>query len=667
MKKILLVSPLSDNESLWVTGEESVEVKNNFPPLGLATLAAMTPKDRFEVQLWDEIVHGPITAETLQQLKPDLVGVTGYKHHLPQCRTVARLARDANIITAIGGPGVSGSPYDYRADFDILFINEAEYIWGQFLDDWDAGAYKSEYRQIDKPDLDESPLPCWDSIADDMCKYAMGVVQTTRGCPFDCEFCDVIYLFGRRMRHKPIPQIIEEVRMQAAFGLTNIFFCDDEFSGDRKYAKALLKEVIELNKEYDGELVFSTQMTIAVATDHEFLSLLAEANFDLVFMGIESPNEEALKGANKRQNLKGDLIENVHMTLAHGMGIRAGMIVGFDDDDQDIFRMHYDFIQESCLTSIAINMLKAPLGTPMWIRMMREGRVLNMAKNKNLGHARTYTNILPKKMTRVELLEGYHWLLKNVYSWSSFAQRVIGFVDLVKNPPPPNAITKAITREEILARVPQTDEARQAIADMMEHTLATKPGLMRKVKILILQHASYYVTICELLPQLENQIRLEKLGEVILESDDRATPPPVEFRPAFDQLFPELYKRSYYSLKDLSNQSQCLTEVFLEFLVRWGADFAGLEEYHFDMMSELVDRSCAKFNDMNPEDFEPCSERSGEVPRYKKLRIADDIYKNVWIELSELQHQAQLQKEAGNLQHSKPAAAAEVVEVINLS
>lgn len=644
MKRILLVSPLSDNESLWVTGEESVEVKNNFPPLGLATLAGMTPKDRFELQIWDEIVHGVLSAEVLEQLKPDLVGVTGYKHHLPRCVVVAELAKDFGAITAIGGPGVSGSPYDYRSHFDVLFINEAEYTWRQFLDDWDSGTFEKEYRQIEKPELSVTPKPCWDSIAQDMNKYAMGVVQTTRGCPFDCEFCDVIYLFGRRMRHKPIPQVIEEVRMQADFGLNNIFFCDDEFSGNRKYAKALLAEVIELNKEYDGELVFSTQMTVAVATDHDFLQLLADANFDLVFMGIESPNLESLKNANKKQNLKGDLITNVHNTLSHGIGIRAGMIVGFDDDQKDIFEMQYKFIQESCLTSVAINMLKAPLGTPMWIRMMREGRVLNMAKNKNLGHARTYTNIMPQKMSRVELLEGYRWLLESVYSWESFSVRVCGFVDLVANPPKPTAVTNAVTIDDVMSRLAHLSEYRSIIEKMLTYTRETKPGLLRKIKIVILQHASYYTTICDLLPQLDKQIQREKLGEVILERDDRATPPPVEFRPAFNTLFPAVFKRVYFSLADVSNLSQCLTDVFLEFLVRWGSEFTGLEDQHFDMLNELADRNCAKLNGVNPELYEALLESGRDLPNFKRLRIADDIYKNVWIELSELQAEAKLIK-----------------------
>ncbi len=638
MKRILLVGPLSDNEALWVTGEESVEVKNNFPPLGLATVAALTPTENFSVQLWDENVHGLLDDQAMAEQKPDLVGVTGYKHHLGRCCAIAKVASRNGSLAAIGGPGVSGSPYDYRDDFDILFINEVENTWGDFLNDWLQGNFNSEYRQIEKPDLAESPIPCWDSIASDMNKYAMGTVQTTRGCPFDCEFCDVIYLFGRRPRHKPLENVLEEVRMQAAFGLKSIFLCDDEFSGNRRYAKALLSELIDLNKELPEPLTFSTQMSIAISRDEEFLQLLADANFDLVFMGIESSNSESLKNANKKQNLKGDMIENIHRVLSYGIGIRAGMIVGFDDDNIDIFEQQYHFIQESCLTSVAINMLKAPLGTPLWIRMMREGRVIDMAKNKDLGHARTYTNILPKRLSRVELLKGYRELSEKVFTWDSFADRVCGYVSLVKNPPAPTADIQVIDAEWILAKMQASPKASTAVNRIVEHTLQHAPGLMGKVKTLILQHASYFDTIVDLLPQLDRQIERETEGDVILAVDSRATPPPVAFRSAFDKVFPEVYRRVYFSISDLDKISHCLTEVFLEFLVRWGQDFTGLESYHYDFLNELADKICAKINNVSPENFKPCIAREGELPNYKRLRLADDIYKNVWIELAELQH-----------------------------
>src|SRR5262249_3788695 len=156
---------------------------------------------------------------------------------LPRCRQVASVLRRRGLKIAVGGPGVSGTPDAYRGSFDILFIGEAENTWPQFLRDWETGEPKTEYRQIEKPDLTASPMPDSRSLAPFAKTYAMGSVQTTRGCPFDCEFCDVIYLFGRRSRHKPIETVLAEVRAMQRLGMQSVFFCDDEFIGDPKYVK----------------------------------------------------------------------------------------------------------------------------------------------------------------------------------------------------------------------------------------------------------------------------------------------------------------------------------------------------------------------------------------------------------------------------------------------
>jgi len=409
MKKILLVSPQSENEALWVTGDESAEVRNNFPPLGLATIAALTPPDRYEVQLWDENVHGLIDENTDVGADYDLVGLTGFNIHLRRCAEVAGVFRARGILTAIGGPGISSSTLAFRDKFDILFINEAEFTWPQFLDDWDAGHHKAEYRQIDKPDLTHSPPPRWTSIEKDLCRYSMGTVQTTRGCPFDCEFCDVIYLFGRRPRHKPIERVLDEIRTLAGYGLTTMFLSDDEFSGDRRYSKALCRELIRLNAAREQPLTFTTQISLSISRDKEFLELLADANFDLVFIGVESVSQESLIGAGKVQNVKGgDIAAQIREILSYGIGIRAGLIVGFDEDELAIFDRQFDFVQESHLTSFGINMLKAPLGTRLWQRLMRERRVIDLSPNRGLlGHPRSYTNIIPKRLGRVELMEAF--------------------------------------------------------------------------------------------------------------------------------------------------------------------------------------------------------------------------------------------------------------------
>lgn len=638
IKNILLVSPWSDNEGLWVTGDETSEVRNNFPPLGLATLAALTPAEGYRVMIWDELVHGMIDNDTDFGCDIDLMGVTGYKTHFRRCREVSEVFRKKGVMTAVGGPGVSGSPHDYRGHFDVLFINEAELTWPRFIKDWEEGRLKGEYRQIEKPGLEESPMPRWDSIAADMKKYAMGTVQTTRGCPFDCEFCDVVFLFGRRPRHKPIDRVLSEVKAMKEYGFRSVFFCDDEFSGDRAYAKELLRELVALNRGLDEPLTYSSQMSIAISNDEELLGLLADANFDLVFMGVESPNDESLRGANKVQNLRGDMVENIHRVLSYGIGIRAGIIVGFDNDRQDIFDRQYSFIQESCLTSIGINMLKAPLGTKLWSRLKREGRVVDMARNKGLGHSRTYTNIIPKNMSRVELLEGYKRLLERVYAWESFAKRVRGYVDLAAERTRKN-LKRLSTEEEAALAAGLRSAAgpgNERLADeLLKYTLENAPQLLKRVRTLFLQHAKYSRTIGALLPQLDRQIEREKAGEITLEPDCRSMPAPESFRKDFDKLLPEVYMHVYGSLNDRTKAAGALTEVFVDFLVRWGQEFEKLEEHHFAYIREISERTCSALNNGSRPDGGAISFEEAQK-EIKRTRLSDDIFKNIWVELSEL-------------------------------
>ena len=639
-RNILLVSPWSDNEGLWVRGDETSEVKNNFPPLGLATIAALTPDDRYRVIIWDELVHGRIDKDTDFGCAIDLAGITGYKTHFRRCREVSEIFRSKGILTAAGGPGVSGSPRDYEGHFDILFINEAELTWPRFIREWEEGRHHAEYRQIEKPGLEESPMPRWDSIASDMKSYAMGTVQTTRGCPFDCEFCDVVFLFGRRPRHKPVERVLSEVTTMRGYGFKSVFFCDDEFSGDRVYAKELLRGLVALNAGFDEPLTFSSQMSIAISNDEELLGLLADANFDLIFVGVESPNDESLKGANKVQNLRGDMVENIHRVLSYGIGIRAGIIVGFDDDAKDIFDRQYSFIQKSCLTSIGVNMLKAPLGTRLWSRLKREGRVVDMALNKGLGHSRSYTNIIPKKMTRVELLEGYRSLLERVYSWESFAQRVCGYIDLsairtakaLKRLSPEKEVALASGMIEVAG-----PEYRAAVDGVVKYALERAPHLLERVRTLVLQHAKYCQTINALLPQIDKQVERENSGGITLEPDRRAIPAPEGFRKAFDELLPGVYSQVSASLKDRSLVPGALTEVFVDFLVRWGQDFVRLEDYHTHYLTELSERTCSALNagagDFTPRPVMPVAEAAVEI---RKTRLSDDIFKNIWVVLSDL-------------------------------
>lgn len=255
--------------------------------------------------------------------------------------------------------------------FDILFIGEAELIWPRFLEEWHSNRYKNEYRQLEKPDMSMSPMPQWDSIKDDVPLYSMGSVQTTRGCPYDCEFCDVVYLNGRIQRHKTIEQVLAEVAALQELGVSTVYFADDNLTGNHVYAKRLLRQLIKMNNDFPEPLRFATQASIDVARDNELLALLADANFYEMLIGIESTNVEALMEIGKLNNLKGNLIDEVHTILSYGISVRGALICGFDSDDLDVFDNHIDFIEKAFLPSVSLHMLNAPIGTRLWRRMRK--------------------------------------------------------------------------------------------------------------------------------------------------------------------------------------------------------------------------------------------------------------------------------------------------------
>jgi len=324
MSRILLVSPRFDSEYIRSAGG-SVDPRrrrNLMVPLHMATVAALTPDD-VEVDIYDESILDEIDVETKFASRYDLIGVTGYIAHLPRARQIASICRQWGVPVVIGGPGVTGSPDTCRGLFDVLLLGEAELTWPRFIREWQRGTHMKEYRQVDRPDLASSPPPRWHSVAPYMDRYLMGGVQTTRGCPYDCEFCDVIHLFGRKPRHKPIDCVIAEVAALERLGVRLIFMCDDDFIGDKKYTKELLRELIPVNNSFDQPLVFTTQLTITLAKDDELMALMADCNFSQVLVGVETPRAASLRETNKLQNLRGDLVTDVKKIQSYGISVRA--------------------------------------------------------------------------------------------------------------------------------------------------------------------------------------------------------------------------------------------------------------------------------------------------------------------------------------------------------
>ncbi|MBI3760024.1 MAG: B12-binding domain-containing radical SAM protein, partial [Deltaproteobacteria bacterium] len=443
-KRILLISPdktpdkgyaqMMQHREELMSGGAAAGLKAVMAPVELATLAALTPPE-FEVDCWDEAVSGTITPDTDLGAKYDLVGVTGYLAHVVRMIEIRNEFHRRGVMTVAGGPAVSGSPERFRGIFDVIFLGEAEFTWPNFLHEWVKGEHQAEYRQIERPELSKSPVPLLEKIKNVDTAYVVGGVQTTRGCPFDCEFCDVIHLFGRKPRSKPIDHVLEEIKSLEKLGVKRVFFCDDNFIGSPSYAKDLLRKLIPLNNSFKQPLGYMTQLTINVARDEEMMQLLAEANFWQVHVGIETPRMASLMEVNKVQNTRGNLVEDVLKLQSYGVMVKALMMVGFDNDDQTIFDELYTFIQTACIPTVQLSLLQAYPGTPQTARLLKAGRVLDMDRYAEMDDTYGVSNVIPAKMTREELFAGFLEVEERLRSWKAFGERMVGAVRNIKYTP----------------------------------------------------------------------------------------------------------------------------------------------------------------------------------------------------------------------------------------
>ncbi len=422
MTKILLIQPKSP-ETFWkLTGWLRVtKEKALVPPLALATVAALTPSE-FEVEIVDEEVED-IDFDT----PCDLVGITGYTHHALRMFEIAAEFRKRGVLTVGGGSACTIHEKDFRPHFDVLIVGEAEEVWPRFLAEWYRGGHHDLYRGARDLDLSLSPPPRWNLL--DLSPYNMATVQTSRGCPYDCEFCDVVALFGHRMRTKPIEHILLEIRNLEQADRKRIFLADDNLIGNKGFVKELLKALIEFNGTLKEPISYYTQLTLNVAKDEELLDLFKEANFPMVFIGIETPKEESLVETNKKHNLLMDIKEAVRRIQSRGIVIISGLIVGFDSDDLDIFPMQSRFLVEAGLIVPMLATLKAPRGTKLWDRLNREGRLIQGDKCDTFGEFSC--NFIPKNMTKTQLEENCLALFREVYSFPHFLKRFNNLIDQV--------------------------------------------------------------------------------------------------------------------------------------------------------------------------------------------------------------------------------------------
>lgn len=424
-KSIYLINPASDFPTYY--GAESFAGRRLKPAtatadLTIATVAGMVPED-FSIRLCDESIS-PVDFDS----SANFIGITGKINQRGRMFKIAQEFRERGKVVLIGGPYASLSPESVRPYCDILVRGEAEELAGDLFADLRSSCWKNEYVG-GKPDLSLCAKPRWDLYPND--RALVGTVQTSRGCPFECEFCDVIQYLGRKQRHKPIPQVLAELDELYRFGYRTVFIADDNFTAYRSKAKALLIALRDWNRrQRHGQVSFSTQVSIDAARDLEMLRMCAEAGLTNVFIGIETPNEESLRETKKRQNVGVNLAEQIQRFLDQGIQVEAGMIAGFDADGPDIFQRQYQFAMSTSVPIFSIGALVAPEATPLYARMEDAGR---LAKGGSEVAAMPWsTNILPQQMTREQLLSGIQWLCNKLYHPAAFAERVSNFIDNLK-------------------------------------------------------------------------------------------------------------------------------------------------------------------------------------------------------------------------------------------
>jgi radical SAM superfamily enzyme YgiQ (UPF0313 family) len=415
MADIVLVNPAFET-SYWGL-EHALPLfgkRANVPPASLPLLAALTPSEH-DVTLVDECVQ---ELDYDRLARADIVGVTGMSVQRFRMRDILRRVKERGGFTVVGGAWVTVEE-DYFGDLaDVIFVGEAEDTWPAFLGDWRQGRHQPRYEQSASSDMTRVPTPRFDLLK--MRHYMFGSTQFSRGCPFQCEFCDIIVTFGRRPRLKQAVQVIAELEALRAQNMEIVFVVDDNLIGNKPAIKALLRELGRWQRSNGYPLMFFTEASLDLADDDELMQLMAEANFVSVFIGIESPNEASLRETKKFQNLRkgGTIVDKVHTIQRAGLDVWCGMIVGFDHDDTTIFAAQRDFLQDARVAHAMIGILHAIPKTPLYDRLAAENR-LDYDDEPAYG-----SNVIPLKMSRDELTDGYIELMRDVYSPEAYFQRV---------------------------------------------------------------------------------------------------------------------------------------------------------------------------------------------------------------------------------------------------
>lgn len=396
-----------------------ISKKASFPPLGLLTIAAMLP-DSYEKKLIDMNVA---KLKDQDMLWADYVFISAMAVQKKSVREVIDRCKSLGIKTVAGGP-LFTAEYDEFDDIDHLLLNEGELTMPAFIRDLENEKAVRIYTSEDWADLRTTPVPLWSLI--DTKKYSTLNIQYSRGCPYNCEFCNITSLYGHTPRTKDALQVVKELNTLYESGWRQgVFFVDDNFIGNKaKLKKEILPAIINWMEENKYPFTFLTETSINLADDDELMRMMVKAGFDCVFIGIETPNEDSLIECSKVQNKNRDLIKCVKKLQNFGLQVQGGFIVGFDNDKDTIFESMVDFIQESGIVTAMVGLLNAPKGTKLYQRLAGEGRLEENFSGDNTDFT---MNFIPK-MDRDKLDKGYRTIVDTIYSPKKYYERVIVFL-----------------------------------------------------------------------------------------------------------------------------------------------------------------------------------------------------------------------------------------------
>jgi len=424
--KVLLIYPQSP-DTFWGFKHaiKFISRKSTEIPLGLITIAGLLPTD------WDlRLIDMNIESLKTRDLEwADMVFLSGMNIHLQSFQKIVRRCNELNIKVVAGGP-LATMEYEQILGVDHFVLNEAEITLPLFLADLEKGCAKKIYQTAKFPDISLTPIPRWDLL--NRPKYVSMNIQYSRGCPFNCEFCNITTLNGRNPRTKSREQFLAELDSIYEIGWRGgVFIVDDNFIGNRKKLKAdILPAMGEWAEKRNYPFSFTTETSLDICDDEALIDLMVDVGFSHIFIGIETPNKDSLAECGKYQNINRDIVNSVKRLHQKGLRVSGGFIIGFDNDSQDIFEAQINLIQNSGVVTAMVGLLNAPTGTRLYERLKKENRIVDIFNGNNVEAS---INFVPKMNYKL-LMNGYVSLLRFIYAQPNYYERVKTFLQEYKLP-----------------------------------------------------------------------------------------------------------------------------------------------------------------------------------------------------------------------------------------